>query len=143
MHSYFREEEIEVCSDPRDYFDTRPGILRTFTEAAHAVAGMKWPSKSEGKTKVYVLWARNDPSKGAGYIEWQLNRHEPGILNYDEEARLQRFPIVGLARFVDEIILKPETAGFVAMDDQALNVLRAREDMNLDYLNFFVGVKKV
>lgn len=128
----------------RDRFDSRPALIRTFTEAAQWInsAALPLESLNEKRNRIHLLYAEDPPF----YLSWRIspNRNDIiGIGNYDENARPNLLLQKGVENFIIEKLNDEETTGILAMDRLAFRVISKFKDLlNTKYLHYFLAIRK-
>lgn len=127
----------------RDRFDSRPALIRTFTEAAYWINGLALPfsALNEKRNQIHLLYAEGPPF----YLSWQIspNRKVEGVRNYSENARPNLLLQKGVENFIIEKLNDEETTGILAMDRCAFRVIsKFKGLLNTKYLHYFLAIRK-
>jgi hypothetical protein len=130
----------------RDYFDTRPGIINTITEAALRVEGFNFetfvPTKElKKRSLIYVLYENYAPehiNALGGFVVWKKN-YEAGIEGYREDIALTHYQEFtdALSDFADLALRWQETLCFQAMDQRSLTLLAEKKIFQEEPLRAF------
>lgn len=133
--------------DSRDYFDTRPGVLNTITEAAHRLGSFNFKACAQSqnlqaRSLIYILYTEyRDASSTAlgGFLVWKRYLHDCSIEGYRDHAALvsyQEFTST-LSGFIDLALSWQETLCFQAMDARALEALKQKKTFQEELLQSY------
>ncbi|MDP3881802.1 MAG: hypothetical protein Q8Q31_02900 [Nanoarchaeota archaeon] len=144
IHGYHSPIDRKNMSDPRDYFDTRPDILRTFTETALVVNSIELHrgERPNRRDHIYLVFSDYGDAHPTGFVEWQLNPTDNGIVNYDERIPLSCIPNRDTRGFIEEVLTDEKTIGIVAMDRRTALLLHDIPGLSREYKVNFIGMKK-
>ncbi|MBI3333885.1 hypothetical protein HYZ97_00145 [Candidatus Pacearchaeota archaeon] len=141
--------EAKTGEDPRDYFDNRPEILRTFTEAAQIVTDAELYRGGENgrlpqRNQLTLLWNYDADTAPRGFLVWELMViGGNGIANYNEQARLLLL-LESPDSFVTRVLRDDSNIGIMPMDRPALTLLERQKELDLDILkSVCIGIKKL